>query len=356
MIAGGAGAMLDALPEPAFLLSTDGTILRANRAARRLCGPDAFAEQPGNLCDLAVDPGERVAAYLRRCSGSAEALVGALTLRGRDGSMARYRCHGAALVPAQENRPAMLLLRLDRGDHQFRVLTEKIAELNREILLRRRTQLRLEQALADKEVLIRELHHRVKNNLQMLLGLFALAEREEADARVRDRLRDSRKRLEAVGVVQRLLYPAETFPALHVATLLDELCASIRTAFGVPGIEVAVDAEVAPLSLDAAVPLGLIANELVTNALKHAFRGRETGVIRVTLRRDGARFRLEIEDDGIGFPSGMHRKSTSGLGLVAGLLRQLNGRMAREMGGAGGGTRWVIDFMDPGRTSTGQGL
>ena len=354
MIAGGAGAMLDALPEPAFLLSTDGTILRANKAARRICGPDPSAKRSGNLADFAAEPAERIAAYLRRCSGSAEAMVGALTLVGRDGGTVRYRCHGAALTPAQENRPAMVLLRLDRGDHQFRVLAEKVAELNREILLRRRTQLRLERALADKEMLLRELHHRVKNNLQMLLALFALSEREETDAQVRGRLRDARTRLEAVAVVQRLLYQVDTFATLNVANLLDDLCGSIRTAFGAPGIAVAVDAEAAVLSLEAAIPLGLIINELVTNALKHAFPGREEGMIRVALRREATRFRLVIEDDGVGFPAGLQGKGTSGLGLVGGLLRQLHGQMLREPGAAGTGTRWVIEFADPGRTSTGQ--
>ena len=341
-------SIFDALPEPAFLVLSVGTILDANKAARQAHG-DLLNGHAVDLSALAIDSPGRLVEYLRRCSGSADSVPGSVTLIAERGGQIRYRCSGSVIEPGSGNQPATILLRCVPGEGEFRVLTNKIAELNKEVLLRRRTQLNLEHALAEKEVLIRELHHRVKNNLQLLLSLFSLGERREADERVRAKLRDARLRVQSMATVQKLLYQSESFAAVNIANFLSELCAGLRAAFILPHIQLHADVVPATLSLDAAVPVGLIVNELVTNALRHAFPDLVAGEIRVTLRKDDSTFRLSVEDNGTGLDE-QAAQGHSGLMLVRGLAQQLRGTCTLESSRP---ARWEIAFVDHGRTPAG---
>ena len=337
-------AIFEALSEPAFLVTTRGLVLQANKAARQEHG---IPETGGaDLTGLATEPAEKILEYLRRCSGSVDGLPGVLTLAG--GRCIKYRTWGNVVAPGGENAPATILLRCFPGEGEFKVLTDNVEELNREVHLRRRTQMRLEQALADKEMLIRELHHRVKNNLQILLSLLQLSERAEADDRVHGKLRDARLRVQSMAAVQKLLYQAESFAAVNVANFVSELCTGLSSAFAMPDVEIRVSAAPATLSLEAAIPVGLIVNELVSNALKHAYPGSAAGEIRVRLSKEDGTFRLTVEDDGVGFEAETVRGGSSGLSLVRGLAQQLRGSATLESARP---TRWRVEFSDPGRSA-----
>jgi two-component sensor histidine kinase len=317
--------LLEALPEPSLILETTARIRMANRAAAARFGA-ALGEQP--LTVLA--PGETAAAlrmYLARCSGSRGPLPGAILLRERGGAISRFRCSGSLLVPARD-APAVVFLRLsDANDERFSALGEKVRVLNSEIRERRRTQAVLEEALRERELMLRELHHRVKNSIQMLVAMVAAARREAEAPAARTVLDDAARRLAAVGAVHQLLYRTERLESLQGDRFLAELSATILRGYGAEARLTIAGATSAAIPNDAAVPLALILNELLTNALKH---GARDGEIRVALSRVETMFELSVEDDGPGFEPSASTRRASGLGLVRGLARQLGGSFVVE--------------------------
>lgn len=342
--------LLEALDEPALLVERCGRIRQANRAARRLLGPDRpLSGVP--LAELAADPPDEVAAMLRRCAGTGQPLLGALRLRTNEGGVQPCRWRGCR-VPAPPDEPPLLLLRFERAAADpFRVLSEKIVALNAEIARNKRFQLELRSALEQKEILLRELHHRVKNNLQMLLGILLIGERGAKLPAAREVIREARLRVEAMALVQRLLYRQGDLSGVDGEGFLRELCAGIERACGRPGIRLEVRPGSAFLGLDAAAAVGLIVNELVTNAYKHAFADRAEGRIAVALapgNGPAGDLTLTVEDDGCGFAPQNDRAGT-GLMLVRGLVGQLGGACRFE---PADGTRCVVTLnlrREPGR-------
>ncbi|HEV7368736.1 sensor histidine kinase [Arenibaculum sp.] len=328
-------AFLDFLQEPVFIVTSAAAVLRANAAAKRLLGADPTGR---NLTELITSPAEELRAYLRRCSGTAAPLVGALTLALPDGTGARLRTHGARL-PGPPSGPVRLALRgTPVQADEFSVLARKVRELNAEIHERRRTQAALEETLDDNRVLMRELHHRVRNNIQLMLGLFSAAKRDTASPEAQQILEQARQRLLSIGAVQQLMYQSQDMRAVPAGSFLAALCEAMGATLG-PGVRVEVAASEDELSNDHAFPLALILNELLTNAAKHGLRdGR--GTVRVALRREGPEFVLVVHDDGPGFIAGPERRS-SGLGLVRGLCRQIGGAVEIENDG---GARCTIRF------------
>jgi two-component sensor histidine kinase len=177
----------------------------------------------------------------------------------------------------------------------------------------------------DSNALMSEISHRVKNNMQMLQSLLGAAARETSIPEAREVLADAGRRVGAMVAAQNSLYciDATNFEA---RALLEAL---VRNASqGVGGkADIRIEAASGLLANDAAVPLALIANELITNAVKHARGGRGHVSIRTGLVRDGSEWVLEVADDGPGFTMGQPHKRASGLGLVTALAKQLGGTL-----------------------------
>ncbi|MFN4091163.1 MAG: histidine kinase dimerization/phosphoacceptor domain -containing protein, partial [Alphaproteobacteria bacterium] len=186
-----AEGILGFLREPAFVLDAGGLVLAANAAAHRAAGSAPVGRA---LADLTEPDGTDLALYLRRCTGTTAPLIGTLTLRRASGPPERWRTYGARIAGGGD--AVRIALRCEpAAAGEFSVLARKVRELNAEIRERRSTQARLEETLLGNEILLRELHHRVKNNIQMLLGLFSAAERESSSAEVRSFIHDARQRL-----------------------------------------------------------------------------------------------------------------------------------------------------------------
>src|ERR1700730_2026469 len=201
------------------------------------------------------------------------------------------------------------------------------------------------QAEANQKVLLDELNHRVKNNMQMLNALLRAAQRETRSAEARLVLSDASNRVGAMAAAQQVLYDAGNATTYSAKDFLEGVCASAKQAFsGTVNISVA-DCTSARLSNDTAMPLALILNELLTNAAKHGRNATGDGSIQVRLTKAPDSYLLEVEDDGPGFDAGEPSKRASGLGLVSGLARQLGGTLKVErMPGA----RCVVQFVDRG--------
>lgn len=187
----------------------------------------------------------------------------------------------------------------------------------------------LRGTVREREVLLRELHHRVKNNLQFISSLLTLQLGQLHDARLRTLVVESRNRIRAMATVHECLYRNDPADNVDMQTYLETVANSALMASRPASCEVALSLDIEPIRLDfeVAVRCGLSVNELVSNCGKHAFRGCHTGRVLLALRRDGAHAVLTVSDDGVGLPERIAVESadTVGLQLVVGFARQLGG-------------------------------
>jgi PAS domain S-box-containing protein len=182
------------------------------------------------------------------------------------------------------------------------------------------------EAETQQRVLLNELNHRVKNNMQMLQALLSSASRRAKSAEARQSLEDASARVSAIASAQRVLYGQTGAQQFDTAELLKAVCETARQTF--PGsVEIVCDADHADLPNDVAMPLALILNELLTNAVKHGGRGGAAQCVRASLASAGTTVTLSVEDEGAGFEFEQIRRSASGLQLVEGLARQLGGKL-----------------------------
>jgi PAS domain S-box-containing protein len=182
------------------------------------------------------------------------------------------------------------------------------------------------QAETQQRVLLDELNHRVKNNMQMLHSLLWGAQRETQNPEARAVLADAGRRVAAMAAAQQTLYDARAPMMFDAQQFIESVCDSAQQGFP-SGVRIVREHASGHLSNDAAMPLALILNELLTNAVKHGVNGREQGTVRVGLTQSSSTCELYVEDDGPGFDLPDIRRRSSGIGLVIGLARQLGGTL-----------------------------
>ena len=226
--------------------------------------------------------------------------------------------------------------------------------ISRDITERNKAEEVLRSTLAEKTVLLKEVHHRVKNNLQVVISLLNLQSKEASKGDVRDILVSTQNRVRSMALIHENLYRSESLARLNLGSYLDGLCAHLLRSAGPVGarvrIESQVESERISIGLNQAVPCGLLINELVTNALKHAFPGERAGLIRVTFQSPTPQeVLLTVVDDGVGLPAALEPQQTESLGLqlVCLLTEQLHGTVTFERGP---GTAVRILFPNPADT------
>jgi PAS domain S-box-containing protein len=195
-----------------------------------------------------------------------------------------------------------------------------------------RQQERIESALREKETLLKEIYHRVKNNLQVIASMISLQERAVSDSITRVALKEAADRVRAMALVHEKLYQSGDLSSIALDGYIAELCTQLGNgaAAAERGITLETQAEAMQIGLDMAVPLGLVLNELLSNCLKHAFPDGRRGRIVVRLEvQEGTLIGLSVTDDGVGLPAGFALGSARSLGLklVAALARQLDGEL-----------------------------
>ena len=214
---------------------------------------------------------------------------------------------------------------------------------------RRRVEDALMASLREKEVLLREIHHRVKNNMQIISSLLNLQAREIADPAVAQMFKESQGRIRAMAFVHERLYRSKDLSRVGLSEYIGSLLAHLSRIYLVDAARIRFETEIEDIALEisTAIPCGLLINELVTNSLKHAFPGDRAGTIRLELRRQGGggdnRFLLRVADDGVGFPQGLDFQMTESLGMqiILMLVDQIDGAIERE---SGPGTAFRIEF------------
>jgi len=206
----------------------------------------------------------------------------------------------------------------------------------------------LSALLAQKDVLIQEIHHRVKNNLQLIASLLNLQSYHVSDPAALEKFRESQNRVRSLAFVHEALYQARDLSRLDCASYLRDLTTHLLRSYQMSGrVQVRVDVSEILLRPDTAVTCGLIANELVSNSLKHAFPDERSGEITVAFRVDGGgeQFELEVRDDGCGLPADLERRKRDSLGLE--LVNALTGQLAGKLEyGSGPGAWFRLRFRE----------
>ena len=194
--------------------------------------------------------------------------------------------------------------------------------------------------MAEKELLLREIHHRVKNNLQVVSSLINIQLRKLGAGESRHALQECQTRVQAIALIHEKLYQARDYSRIPFGQYARSLAANVFHATGVSPDSVKLEVEVGEVALpvDKAIPCGLILNELITNALKHAFPQERGGTVRVEIDQTaGGRVRLAVKDTGVGLPADFDIRQSNSLGmqLVCTLAEQLAARLEVHRSGAG---------------------
>jgi PAS domain S-box-containing protein len=215
-----------------------------------------------------------------------------------------------------------------------------------DITERRRAEETIRSSLSEKEVLLKEVHHRVKNNLQVISSLLSLQAERVGEPSLLNIFRESQNRIKSIALLHEGLYQSGDLARIDFGTYLHMLGQQLSSAFGTDcsGIRLRVDADPVHLCLDRAVPCALVVNELVSNALKHAFPNGAAGEIYVILRSGGeGRITITVGDTGVGLPEGFNVQTSNSLGLrlLDTLVRQLRGSVDYS---TGRGTEFHVSF------------
>ena len=221
-----------------------------------------------------------------------------------------------------------------------------IIEAYRNDQRRKLAEKQIEDSLKEKETLLKEIHHRVKNNMQIVSSLLSLQTRNIEDKKYKDIFIDSQNRIHAMALIHEKLYHSENLAHINFKEYIDEIVSNISSSYGLnSNIKIDINVENIPINIDNAVPCGLIINELITNSLKYAFPKGRRGKIQISVKsKENNLIQLSIGDDGIGIPKDLDIRNakTLGLTLITALAEnQLDGEIIinREKG-----TEFQINF------------
>ena len=224
---------------------------------------------------------------------------------------------------------AILAFFILRSYYQKKRANELLAEQKEEIQAMNDM---LKDSLDEKEVLLKEIHHRVKNNLQIISSLLNLQSHNITDETVKGAVKEGQSSVKSMALIHQVLYQSVRLSKINFQDYLEQLTSFIASSFNPAdkNISAEVKADNIQLDIDTAIPLGLIVNELVSNAYKYAFNKQENGEVHVEINKDhGVGYMLRVSDNGSGLPEGMDINNTGSLGLklVNILTKQLQGKL-----------------------------
>jgi PAS domain S-box-containing protein len=325
--------ILEMLPVGVWVADTNGVIIQANPAARsiwggaRYVGPKGYGEYKAWWRSTGEPTDPEDWALSRALTKGETSLNEVIDIEAFDG--ARKVILNSAL-PLKNARGEII----------------KAIAVNQDITERIAFEERLKASLREKEVLLKEVHHRVKNNMQIISSLLRLQSDQVSHPEVQGVFQESQNRIRSMALVHEMLYQSPDLASISLAAYLKNLVNGLFRSFRVDTHQVALALEVAdlPLGIDLALSCGLIINELVSNSLKHAFPDNRRGEVSISARRVAPEeLLLTVRDTGVGLPPDLDIRKTSSLGLrlVTLLVGQINGSL--ELDGPPGAT-FVIRF------------
>ena len=215
----------------------------------------------------------------------------------------------------------------------------------RDITERKSLQNTVAASLEEKEILLKEIHHRVKNNMQVISSLLSLQVKLMKDAKSREALLESQNRVMSIALVHEKLYQSKSYAEIDYYEYLTKIAENLLQSYGIPKgkIRIEIHAEGIVLPIGKAIPISLMINEMLSNSMKYAFPGERTGVIIISLQNRGNHYTLVVRDNGIGLPAqiDLDHNETLGLQLVNSLVGQIQGTVTLNRSG---GTEFEIAF------------
>ena len=188
----------------------------------------------------------------------------------------------------------------------------------------------LSNALKDKDLLIKEIHHRVKNNLQLVSSLLSLQSKSIDDPTVSDAIAEGKARVRSMALIHQDLYQRDNLTGVNVNSYLDDLCNELFASYKVDNEHVKLNLDIIDITLDVdtVIPMGLIINELITNSLKYAFPNNRKGNLSISLQQIKDELHLSVSDDGVGYSASENTsKKSFGSTLIRALSKQLDGTL-----------------------------
>ena len=213
-----------------------------------------------------------------------------------------------------------------------------------EIINRQKAEKELKTSLNEKEFLIKEIHHRVKNNMQIVSSLLEIQSLRQTDKNIKKLFKDSQNQVRSMAIVHEKLYQSGNLASINIQDYTKSLITEIFSSYHInENILTNLNIEKRSMDINKAIPLGLILNELITNSLKHAFPNGQKGEIRINLNKNNGSITLNYLDNGVGFPKNFdfQNPQTLGLQMINGLVAQMNGsiKLNRKPG-----TQFTINF------------
>ena len=302
----------------------DGAIMEANRGFEAISGHAAKEAIGATALGL----------HLWENEGGRESFVSELAASGRvrDKEM-RFRKKNGEMLDALLSADIITI-------NGRRAILSSISDVTEQ----KRARERIQNLLREKEFLLKEVHHRIKNNMNSIQILLAMKAGTQEDPAAKSALQESAGRVRSMMLLYDRLYRSESVGSISVRDYLPSLVGEIVGNF-YSAVPVRIETDFEDIVLEAKMlhPLGIIINEIVTNSMKYGFEGRSEGLVRVTAARRDGRVRLVVADDGAGLPASVELARSPGFGLqlVGMLVEKLDGSVAIERGG---GTRFVIEF------------
>jgi PAS domain S-box-containing protein len=320
--------LFESSPEGVVMFDLDGKLLDMNEAGAKVLAVSRAEAVGKSFLDLPGIPKEDVSRYreLLQCFSVGGAAAPFETMMKSPGGDRWQEVYPALLSKDGEPQAVQVILR--------DVTARKVADQ------------KIRDSLKEKEVLLKEIHHRVKNNLQIIHSLLNMQSRRSKDPRILDALRESQNRVRTMALIHERLYRSTDLSEIDFKEYISRLVGELYLSFGVNADQLRLELELQPvrLGIDIAIPCGLIVNELVSNSLKHGFPGGRRGRLKLSLVavEDGT-VRLAIGDDGAGLPADLdfRKTETLGLQLVCTLVDQLGGTIGLDRAG---GTEFLIVF------------
>jgi PAS domain S-box-containing protein len=311
-----------------FIIDLKGNILDVNRTAHERLGYEKEELLSMHLCDL--DPPEYAAMVHER--------------------LEYLEQHGKAVFESAQEKKDGTIMPLEINTCMMEIQGQQVLfSVARDITERKQAEAQTLASLKEKEILLQEIHHRVKNNMSIIMSLLRLQAKHINNKEVEALFTESQNRIKSMALIHEKLYLEGDLLRINFRKYVENLVGDLFRSYqiGVGEVSYSVNVDHVPMEIDMMVPCGLIINELVTNSLKHAFDGIDTPEIRINFTAgDNGRVLLMVGDNGQGFPESLDVTSGTSLGLqiVNGLVRQLGGTLELDRDR---GTAFKVSFELP---------
>ncbi|WDE07319.1 hypothetical protein SG34_010735 [Thalassomonas viridans] len=353
---------LDEASDGVAIINLEGNYLYQNQSFKGLLGSEPFPARQGGAGETDMEH-----SLLSQVKKGAQALSAVLEHGHWQGLCEHFKGHekvivdlGLTKVVANEGKSEHIIAvahdvteikhsedELKRYRDRLEALVHKrTLELEQEITKQQDAEHQLTLSLQEKNVLLKEIHHRVKNNMQVISSLLNMQSIANNNPEFSELLAESQNRIRSMSLIHESLYQSENFLEIDFNDYIHLLAGTLSRVYSsnTYGIDICIDAEDVYLDIDTAVPCGLIINELVSNAYKHAFKGFEgQAVVLIEMKSDDEHYILRVKDNGVGFAEGVDFRKTSSLGMeiVCILTEQIKGTIDLIKGN---GSTFVIEF------------